>query len=69
MLKYVGEFLAGAAIGGILGGSAILLADYMSERDKAKREKYIADNGLTGHQANLARVAWELNNVKKHAKK
>lgn len=69
MLKYVGGFLAGAAIGGALGGAAILLADYMVARDNAKMEKYIADNGLTGHQANMARVAWGLNNAKKLAKK
>lgn len=65
MLGYVGKFLAGAAIGGALGGAAILLADYMSARDRAKREKIIAENGFTSPRANLAHAVLIINGAKK----
>ena len=65
MLKYVGLAIAGAAFGCAIAGTGWALGELMSARDKAKREKYIADNDLTGHQANMARVVWELNGAKK----
>ena len=69
MLKYVGAALAGAAFGCAIAGVGWGLAELMSAIDEAKKEKYIADNGLTGLEANMARVAWELNGAKKYRKK